>query len=57
MKVGDRIVVKSKYFNKFNDVEGIIKYCYEFGEKQFICLMDNNDSLQVFDKKYLKLIK
>lgn len=52
-KVGDKITVKSKYFNPFNDLDGVIvdiDDCYQ----QITVKMKNNDSLQVFMPNELK---
>lgn len=56
IKPGDRVKVKDKYFNPFNDLEGeVISYdeCWQ----KYTVRIDYVEKLQVFDKKELKIIK
>lgn len=52
-KVNDRVVVRSKYFNPFNDLEGSIVEIDDHYEK-FTVKIDGRDDLQVFDRLELK---
>jgi hypothetical protein len=52
-KIGDRVLIKSKYFNQFNDLEGEvieIDDCYQ----KITVNMDYDKGRQVFDKNELK---
>lgn len=54
-KVGDRVIIKSKYFNPFNDFEGVITDI-DFDYLKFTVKLDDDygvDSLQVFDREEL----
>ena len=51
-KVGDRVIVKSKYFNSFNDLEGsVTNVDYEAGA---IAVDIDYHGIQVFSKSELK---
>jgi hypothetical protein len=55
-KVGDNVVVKTKYFDPFDGSEGVIvdiDDCYQ----KITVKIDHVDSLQVFDKSELKARK
>lgn len=54
-KVGDRVVVKSKYFNLFNDLEGVITSIDDHYQKITVDIEDNGE--KIFDKKELRGLK
>jgi hypothetical protein len=54
-KVGDRVTIKSKYFNQFNDLEGTIESIDDHYH-QFTVRLDDVEKLQVFEKEELKKI-
>lgn len=55
LKVGDRVIVKSKYFNPFNDLEGVVKIV-DYDADQIVVDIDYHGE-KVFSKSELKGVK
>lgn len=58
-KVGDRVLINSKYFNPFNDMEGTIVAIDDFYYKFHVRLDDVHveDGIRIFEKEELKKSK
>ncbi|RZJ91587.1 MAG: hypothetical protein EOO20_04695 [Chryseobacterium sp.] len=54
-EVGDRVVVKCKFFSPFNDLEGVIEATDEYSTN-LIVRLDGVENRQIFESKELKLI-